>query len=135
MCLYTSQETDLLVDVMAEYQPGEPARYAALAPQRLLDSRGQDSPRHQSNLSYVFAMGAVVAAQVNLTATEAQASGFLTAYPCLTDQWPGTSNVNYGRGKASANSALLTSSRGYACVFALTPTHLVLDIFGVWTAP
>ncbi len=135
VCLFTAHETDLVVDVLAEYQPGASARYAALPPQRLLDSRGQDSPRHQSNLSYILAMGNVVAAQVNLTATEAQGAGFLTGYRCLTDQWPGTSNVNYLPILASANSAILTSSRGYTCVFASSPTHLVLDIFGVWTKP
>ena len=133
VCLFSSQITDLIVDVTAEYQPGAPARYAALSPQRLLDSRGQDSPRHQSNLSYVFAMGEVVAAQVNLTATEAQGSGFLTAYPCLTAQNPGTSNVNYVRNRTSANASLLTGSRGYTCVWPSTPTHLVVDIFGIWT--
>ena len=78
-------------------------------------------------------MGSVVAAQVNLTATDASSAGFLTGYPCMTDQWPGTSNVNYVAGLASANSALLTNSRGYACVFPSRSTALVVDVFGVWT--
>jgi hypothetical protein len=133
VCLYTSQGTDLVVDLLAEYRPGAHARYAALPPQRLLDSRSQDKPRHQSNLSYVLPMGSVVAAQVNLTATDAGSAGFLTGYPCLTDQWPGTSNVNFVASIASANSALLTNSRGYSCVFASKQTELVVDIFGIWT--
>lgn len=135
VCLFTAQETDLVVDILGEYQPGATARYAALTPQRLLDSRLQDAPRHHSNLSYVFAMGSVVAAQVNLTATGARKPGFLTGYPCLTDPFPGTSNVNYVGGLSSANSALLTNSRGYSCVFASSPTDVVLDIFGIWTVP
>ena len=133
VCLFSSQVTDLVVDIVSEYQPGATARYAALPPQRLLDSRGQDAPRHHSNLSYLFAMGDVVAAQVNLTATEAQGAGFLTAYPCLTAMNPGTSNVNYVVNRTSANASLLTGSRGYACVWPSAPTHLVVDIFGVWT--
>ena len=134
VCLYSSQETDLVVDLLTEYRPGAVARYAALAPDRLLDSRAQDAPRHQSNLSYLLAMSGVVAAEVNLTATDARSAGYLTAYPCLTDQWPGTSNVNYVTGLASANSALATNSRGYACVFASTQTQLVVDLFGLWTS-
>jgi hypothetical protein len=78
-------------------------------------------------------MGSVVAAQVNLTATDSAEPGFLTGYPCLTDRWPGTSNVNYVAGFASANSALLTNSRGYACVFPSRSAQLVVDIFGIWT--
>jgi len=133
VCLYTSQETDLVVDLLAEYQPGAAARYAALNPQRLLDTRVQDKPRSQSNLAYVLSMGSVVAAQVNLTATGAAGSGFLTGYPCMTDPWPGTSNVNFVAGVDSANSALLTKSRGYACVYASKAVDVVVDLFGIWT--
>jgi hypothetical protein len=134
VCLYSSQETDLVVDLLDEYRPGATARYASMAPLRLLDSRDQDAPRHQSNLSFLLAMSGVVAAQVNLTATDAPMAGFLTGYPCLTDQWPGTSNVNYVASVASANSALLNNSRGYACVYASTQTQLVVDLFGIWTS-
>ncbi len=133
VCLYSSQETDLVVDLQAEYRPGATTRYASLPPQRLLDSRDHNAARHQSNLSYLVSMGSVVAAQLNLTATGATSAGYLTGYPCLTDQWPGTSNVNYVRSTASANSALVTNSRGYSCIFASTPTDAVVDIFGVWT--
>jgi hypothetical protein len=80
-------------------------------------------------------MGSVVAAQVNLTATDADRAGFLTGYPCLMNPWPGTSNVNYVRRVASANLALLTSSRGYSCVHPSTPSNVVIDIFGIWTVP
>ncbi len=135
VCLYSLQETDLVVDVFAEYRPGAPARYAAITPQRLLDSRAQDELRHQSNLSYLLPLGNVVAAQGNLTATDERAAGYLTAYNCLTDNWPGTSNVNFVADLASANSALLTSSRGYACVFPSKQSELVVDIFGIWTNP
>lgn len=133
VCIYTSQETDLVVDILAQFVPGAAARYSALPPQRLLDSRTSDIPRHASNLAYVFATGSVVAAQVNLTATGADAPGYLTDYPCMTDQWPGTSNVNFLGGAASANSALVTGTRGYTCVSSSQPTDVVVDIFGIWT--
>ena len=134
VCLYSSQETDLVVDLLAEYRPSAAARYTAFAPQRLLDSRVQDTPRHASNNAVLVPVGSVVAALVNLTATDAAAPGFLTGYPCLSNPWPGTSNVNYGVGLASANAALLTGSRGYACVFGSTATDVVVDVFGAWTS-
>ncbi len=133
VCLYTSQETDIVVDLLAEYRPGAVARYRAFAPQRLLDTRVQDRPRHASNNASVVPIGSVVAAQVNLTATGAAAPGFLTGYPCLSNPWPGTSNVNFTAGVASANSALLTGTRGYTCVFGSTATEVVVDVFGAWT--
>jgi hypothetical protein len=133
VCLYTSQETDLVVDLLAEYRPGATARYTAFTPQRLLDTRVQDIPRHASNNSVVVPMGPVVAAMVNLTATDAVAPGYLTGYPCLSTVWPGTSNVNYAAELASANSALLTGTRGYACVFSSSATDVVVDVFGAWT--
>jgi hypothetical protein len=135
VCLYTSQPTDVVVDVLGEYRPGEASRYAPLAPQRLVDSRGDGTARHASNDSVLVATGSVVAAQVNLTAVDGARPGFLTAYPCLDQQWPGTSNVNYPRANASANSALLVGSRGYSCVYSSQRTNVIVDIFGIWTAP
>ena len=135
VCLYSSQETDLVVDILAQYVPGAPARYAPLAPQRLVDSRVDGGARHASNDAFLIAMGAVVAAQVNLTATDADKAGFLTAYPCLMNPWPGTSNVNFVRRTASANSALITASKGYSCVYPSTTTDVIVDVFGIWTAP
>ena len=55
-----------------------------------------------------------------------------TAYTCLTDPWPGTSNVNYAAADTTASAALMSSSRGYGCVYSSTVTQLVVDIFGVW---
>ena len=99
----------------------------------MVDTRRNDPLRHQSNLSYLVPTGNIVAAQANLTAVNSAEPGFLTAYPCLTSQRPGTSNVNFVASVASANSALLGGSRGYGCIFASTQTQLVLDLFGIWT--
>ena len=51
----------------------------------------------------------------------------------MTDPWPGTSNVNFVAGQDSANSALLTKSRGYACVYSSKAVDVVVDLFGIWT--
>jgi hypothetical protein len=132
VCLFSLQATDLVVDLLGEYRNGSGARYAALAPQRLLDTRAGGRPSHPSNLSDLVPLGALTAAQVNLTATRSEAAGYLTAYSCLSEPWPGTSNANFGAGDTVAGAALMSSSRGYGCVYSSAVTDLVVDIFGVW---
>ena len=132
VCFFSLQPTDLVVDLLAEYRSGSGARYAALTPQRLLDSREGGRPSHASNLSDLVALGDAVAAQVNLTATQTEAAGYLTAYPCLSVPWPGTSNANYAAGETTASAALLSPTRGYGCVYSSAVTQLVVDVFGVW---
>lgn len=133
VCLYTWEATDLLVDVVAEYRAGSGARYTALAPQRLLDTRVDGHRFHQGTVADVVPLGSVVAAQVNLTATLTSAAGYLTAYPCLTTGAPGTSNANFPADDTTASSALLVPGRGYGCVQASEPTDMVVDLFGIWT--
>lgn len=132
VCLFSLQPVDLVVDLLGEYRTGGGARYAAIPPQRLLDTRAGGRPSHQSNLSDVIALGSLTAAQVNLTATQTEAAGYLTAYSCLSEQWPGTSNANFAAGDTTAGAALMSSSRGYGCVFSSAVTQIVVDIFGVW---
>ena len=133
VCLFTLEATDVIVDLVAEYSAGKGARYLALPPQRLLDTRIDGHRYHQSNLSEVVPLGAVVAAQVNLTATATSAIGYLTAYPCLTSPWPGTSNANFAADDTTASSALMVPGRGYGCVFSSVATDVIVDIVGVWT--
>ncbi len=133
VCLYSFGDTDLIVDVVGEYRPGASSRYVPVGPVRLQDSRVNGHHRHPSNLSEVVALGNVTAAQVNLTATETAGAGYLTAYPCLTSQWPGTSNSNYLPLDTVGSSALLPPSRGYGCVYSSVPAQIVVDLFGVWT--
>jgi hypothetical protein len=132
VCLFSLQATDLVVDLLGEYRTGSGAKYAAVGPQRLLDTRDTGHPYHHGTLADVVPLGALTAAQVNLTATGAAGPGYLTAWSCLTHAWPGTSNVNYTTGDTSAGAALLSSSRGYGCVLSSARSELVVDLFGVW---
>ncbi|MCB1000395.1 MAG: DUF4185 domain-containing protein [Acidimicrobiales bacterium] len=132
VCLATMRATDLVVDLLGEYRTDGGARYAPIGPRRLLDSRAGGRPTHPSNMSDLVALGSVAAAQVNLTATDTEAAGYLSAYPCLAQAWPGTSNANYVAGETTATAALMSPGRGYGCVFSSAVTHLVVDLFGVW---
>jgi hypothetical protein len=131
ICVYTFGSTDLLIDILAEYRPGAAVRYAPVTPSRLVDTRLGTRPYHQGDLSSMVALGGIVAAQVNLTATGPTGDGYLTAYPCMTGR-PNTSNVNYASGGTSANSALITPGRGFGCVYSSTATDTIIDIAGVW---
>ena len=133
VCLFTLQDTDLVVDKFGEYQPGAAARYGAVNPVRLLDTRNGFSTRHPSDLSYAFPVGSIVAAQLNVTATNTSVGGFLTAFSCMNTLRPLVANVNYGPGETSGNSVLAPAGRGYSCVFPYSRADVVVDLFGVWT--
>lgn len=133
VCLYTLNETDLVVDLFAEYRPGAPARYAAMSPTRLLDTRTAWSAQHQSDLSYLIAAGSVTALQLNVTAVPGPVAGFLTAHTCVSASRPLVANVNYAASEVSGNATLAPVGRGYACVYPMTVADVVVDLFGVWT--
>jgi hypothetical protein len=133
VCLYTLQDTDLVVDKFGEYLPGAAARYGALSPTRLLDTRTGFTHRHPADLAYTIPAGNIVAAQLNVTATNTAAGGFLTTFSCMNQQRPLVANVNYAAGETTGNSVLAPVGRGYSCVFPYTRADVVVDIFGVWT--
>lgn len=65
---------------------------------------------------------------VNLTAVNATAQGYLTAYPCAAGR-PTASNLNVSGPAAVANVAIVApDADGAICVFNLMPTDLVVDI-------
>jgi hypothetical protein len=73
------------------------------------------------------------AAVVNLTAVDACAPGYLTAYACGTDV-PVASNVNYDRGATRANLALVVLGQDrHLCVYSYATTDVVVDVSG-WLA-
>lgn len=133
VCLYSLHDTDLVVDLFAEYRPGAPARYAAMAPIRLLDTRVAYSAQHQTDLSYLLAAGGATALQLNVTAVPGSIAGFLTAHTCASAPRPLVANVNYRGGEVSGNATLALVGRGYTCVYPMTVADVVVDLFGVWT--
>ena len=132
VCLYTKSETDLLVDLLAEYRPGATARFATIDPQRVLDTRREPRPGHAGQ-SVVVAVGNAVAAQVNVTATNTTAPGFMTVYPCLAGPLPTAlepelrgRRVDRERGVDATRSRLRMRVGSAAA-------DVVVDVFGVWS--
>jgi PKD repeat protein len=69
---------------------------------------------------------------LNVTATGADAAGFVTVYPC--GQRPTASNLNYIAGQTIANAVIAPlSAAGEICLFSSADTHLLADING-WFA-
>lgn len=79
-----------------------------------------------------------VAAVVNLTATGADAWGYLSLVSCgpMETEVPETSNVNYDVGQDVANVALVElDADGRFCVYHYTEVHAVIDVVGFIMAP
>ena len=132
---------------------GSPGRLSAVPPQRLFDTRtptgsgsllglvrnaaGLVSPGTSFSFADFAAFGVPAdsrAVMVNLTAADADTDGFATAFPGQLAV-PNTSTVNFQRGAAAANTALvaLDGSRRLG-VFTAAPTHLIGDLQAVFTA-
>jgi len=75
--------------------------------------------------------GIGVAVLLNLTATNAEGDGYLTAYPCDEDL-PGTSNLNYvGVSTIAGFSIVNVSDEGQVCVFVGdAATDILVDAMG-----
>ena len=142
VCLYTSAQTQLIVDVNGYYR--DSAAFASLVPSRLLDTRpnsptvdglsaalGLRSADSTTELQ-VTGRGGVpanaTAVALNVTVNEAQAGGFITVYPCGGAQ-PNASNLNYGAGSTIPNSVIVKiGTGGKVCLYTSAATQLIVDV-------
>ena len=70
------------------------------------------------------------AAVLNVTSTDAEANGFVTAYPCDAAR-PLASNLNPVRGRDIPNSVMVQlDGQGRVCLYSELATHLVVDLNG-----
>jgi hypothetical protein len=132
---------DVIVDVTGTFVPADASssgagHFRALAPARLLDTRG-GSPLGGGSTQRVPLPAGVpadaVAVAVNLTATGSSQGGFLTAFAAGT-ALPGTSTVNTdGAGQTRAATAIVPVSALGIDVFASSTTHVLVDVFGWFT--
>ena len=145
VCIYTTTTTHLIVDADA-FVPSASDSLIGLPPARLLETRYapdlltvdgfyQWTGRLQDGATMqlpVTGRGGVrplaVAAELNVTVTEASGAGFLTVYPCDQPR-PVASNVNYIAGQTVANAVYAKlDPAGFVCIYAKTSTHVVVDV-------
>ena len=73
-----------------------------------------------------------IAVALNVTATEAEGSGFVTVFPNGPSR-PFVSNLNFTSGQNIANLVVSPiGSQGKVSFYAHQPTHLVADVMGYW---
>jgi 5'-nucleotidase len=147
VCLFANSPVDLVADVTGWFATG--SSFRALDPQRLFDTRGGQSPDALSNVAKakvgptnvlevkVTGLGGVPASGVsavslNVTATDAAGTAFVTVFPCGARNL--VSNLNVVPGDISSNSVTVpVSATGTVCFFANAPVDLLADVNG-WFA-
>ncbi len=74
------------------------------------------------------------AVAVNLTVTNTEEWGFVSAYACSStsmEEWPGNSNVNFdSAGMTIANSAVVPLTDGHLCLLTYGMTDVIMDVSG-----
>ncbi len=139
-CLYTSIATQLVVDITGWFGPGG-ASFHGITPERALDTRTSDRPDGGSGpltggteLRLPLAPAGSVPAGadgvvVNLTTTNADGVGFLTAYPCGTTR-PWISTGNYVADEDRGLQVMVGLGSGDLCIFASSTVDVVVDVSG-----
>jgi hypothetical protein len=115
----------------------EAGRFVPFVPFRVLDTRETTNgwpggPLHEQWAAIIFDDGDASALALNVTVTQPTRPGYITAFP-----YPGSpplaSNVNFTPGLTVANAAYVSSPDGVGFYNSAGDTHLVIDVFGVFT--
>jgi hypothetical protein len=147
VCLRSLVATDVIVDYTGYFSDADGLDFQPLDPIRMFDSRSTTRAFNESTNGTRVGGGQVIrldiagtrgvpegatAVSLNLTAAEPLDASFLTAYPC--GQRPSTSTVNiYPSQGAAANGAMVKlSADGELCIYTLNPTHIIVDVNGVY---
>ncbi|MET0908866.1 MAG: aryl-sulfate sulfotransferase, partial [Ilumatobacteraceae bacterium] len=138
VCIYSSDVSDVIVDVAGWWSPGGD-RFGAVPPDRAYDSREIPGRRplaarevHNVAMAGSFVPADATAAVVNLTVTEPAGPGFLVAFPCGSPV-PLASNVNFLGGESRAVSAIVgLGEGGELCVMSSIAAHVVVDVTGYY---
>jgi hypothetical protein len=141
LCIYTSAQTDLIVDLVAS-STADGLRFTPVAPRRLVDTRaagggalgrvGQLAPFVRLRFKVTGLAGVPADARavaLNVTSVAAAGAGYLTAYPC--GPVPATSNLNFPAGRIVANLVVVpVAADGSVCLRSSAATHLLVDALG-----
>lgn len=133
VCITTSAQTHLVVDLFGVFTGA--AGVVANQAIRVFDSRLVGGPVAAGSVTRFDVTDAGLRADaagaiLNLTAVNASAPGFATAYPCA-DGRPNASNLNVAGSEAGSNAALVAPDvNGEICVYSLSSMDLVIDASG-----
>ena len=136
--VFALSATDLVIDITGYFAPpgGGGLSLYTVAPCRVLDTRlPAGSPPLSGTRDVNVAAspcGVPASAQAyvfSATVVPPGPLGFLTLWPQGQPQ-PRTATLNAGDGAVTSNLAIIPTANGSVSTYAISPTHLVLDIFG-----
>jgi hypothetical protein len=148
ICIQSNITTHVIIDVNGYYAPapqfGPTASLRPLAGERIADSRegigGWSTPfkagevRSFDPVAGLPHAGEASAVMLNVIGVDAPARGHLRVYPC--GEVVESSAVNYSDEGAATNLVPVSlSDEGRVCIYAHKATDVVVDLFGVMTAP
>lgn len=134
---FTSSQ-ELFVDWSGSIADATPSTggYHPLTPVRVLDTRVAPGTKVAARTEQRVTFPAdllpadVTAVAFNLTVTEPEKAGFLTAHVCGTDR-PAASSLNFSAGETTANLVEAVIRDGQdLCVFSMVEAHVVVDVGG-----
>ncbi len=135
LALFRSAPSNVIVDVVGWFTgpssaPGTDGLFVANGPRRAWDSRSTNDPLHPGGTAERSLVPAQAAAAViNVTAVDATAPGFVSAFPAGMAR-PDVSMLNVAwRSPLAAMSVVSSSSRGVA-FYASVGVHMVVDVAG-----
>lgn len=136
LCLFSSQPTDIVIDINGYVSPSAKQVFMPVDPRRLLDSRPGQPLRPGEVLRVPVAGGSspapadAVAVAVNLTGVLPDQTGWIRAFPCDMPE-PSVSSLNPRVDRARANSAIVpTAADGTICLTSNVTSHVIVDITG-----
>ena len=137
LCLFSSQPTDIVIDINGYVSPSATQVFVPVAPTRLFDTRPSGAPLRPGQVVRVAVEGAgspapseAVAVAVNLTGVLPDETGWIRAFPCDVAE-PAVSSLNPRVGRARANSAIVpTAADGTICLTSNVTSHVIIDITG-----
>lgn len=134
VCLYTSVETELIVDVTASLT--DSSYRAFRQPHRILDTRTNGGLRPTASTLQVDVAGRAGvpsdagAVVMNVTVVDALSSGYATLHPAGVER-PEVSNINASAGDTRANAVTTRlGSGGAVCLYADASAHYLIDVVG-----
>lgn len=149
VCLFTEGSAHFTADVVG-YQPST-SSYLPNTPERVLETRpgapggqvgyagakpaaGQEVAVQVTGTSEAALADDTAAVVLNVTATNPEAQGFITVYPCGQDV-PLAANLNMAEGTTRANLVVSqVGDGGQVCITSSVDTDLVVDLQGSYPA-
>lgn len=138
VCLYSLFEAHVVIDLTGWWTANGNQRITTITPVRADDSR--DDPGRlplAARATRAIPLSGFIPANAtavvgNLTITEPQADGYITAFPC-DKPLPLASNLNFRAGESRAVAIVVAlDSTARLCVQASTVAHVVFDISGYY---